>query len=176
VGAIAPELVRQYQMKVLLVPTCKLVSDLLVAKFKLELPRLLERLHKFDVICCDDIGYVQHSAEEMEVLIAFLAERYQQNKTLALTSNIVFSEWNRIFKNPVTAMAAVDLSGRHRQRLDSGACEVNFIRCLILVRLMESFLIVEIKIPSQPGLNFRARSRRRAGTRPHISLCARVSR
>lgn len=108
VGAIARELVRQYQMKVLFVPTFKLVSELLVAKAKLELPRLLERLHKFDVICCDDIGYVQHSAEEMEVLFTFLAERYQQNKTLALTSNIVFSEWDRIFKNPMTAMAAVD--------------------------------------------------------------------
>ena len=64
--------------------------------------------HKFDVICCDDIGYVQHSAEEMEVLFTFLAERYQQTRTLALTSNIVFSEWDRIFKNPMTAMAAVD--------------------------------------------------------------------
>jgi len=108
VGAIVRHLVQHYQMKVLFVPTFKLVSELLVAKAKLELPRLLERLHKFDVICCDDIGYVQHSAEEMEVLFTFLAERYQQNKTLALTSNIVFSEWDRIFKNPMTAMAAVD--------------------------------------------------------------------
>ncbi len=108
VGAIARHLVQQYQMRVLFVPTFKLVSELLVAKTKLELPRLLERLHKFDVICCDDIGYVQHSAEEMEVLFTFLAERYQQNRTLALTSNIVFSEWDRIFKNPMTAMAAVD--------------------------------------------------------------------
>jgi DNA replication protein DnaC len=56
----------------------------------------------------DDVGYVQHTAEEMEVLFTFLAERYQQSRTLALTSNIVFSEWDRIFKNPMTAMAAVD--------------------------------------------------------------------
>jgi len=52
-------------------------------------------------------GIVQHSAEETEVLFTFLAQR-QQNKTVALTSNIVFSEWDRIFKNPLTAMAAVD--------------------------------------------------------------------
>jgi DNA replication protein DnaC len=108
VAAIARHLVQQYQMKVLFVPTFKLVSELLMAKAKLALPRLLERLHKFDVICCDDIGYVQHSAEEMEVLFTFLAERYQRNKSIALTSNIVFSEWDRIFKNPMTAMAAVD--------------------------------------------------------------------
>jgi len=107
-GAIARELIQQHQIKVLFVPTFKLVSELLVAKARLELPRFLDRLGKFDVICCDDIGYVQHSAEEMEVLFTFLAERYQQQKTLALTSNIVFSEWDRIFKNPMTAMAAVD--------------------------------------------------------------------
>jgi hypothetical protein len=58
VAAIARHLVQQYQMKVLFIPTFKLVSELLVAKAKLSLPRLLERLHKFDVICCDDIGYV----------------------------------------------------------------------------------------------------------------------
>ena len=108
VGAIVRELIQQYQMKVLFVPTFKLVAQLLVAKARLELAQLLERLGKFDVICCDDIGYVQHTAEEMEVLFTFLAERYQQNKTLALTSNIVFSEWDQIFKNPMTAMAAVD--------------------------------------------------------------------
>jgi DNA replication protein DnaC len=107
VGAIAQELIRQHQMKTLFVPAFKLVSQLLVAKAKLELPQLLDRLGRFDLICCD-VGYVQHTAEEMEVLFTFLAERYQQNKALALTSNIVFSEWDRIFKNPMTAMAAVD--------------------------------------------------------------------
>lgn len=78
-GAIARELIQQHQIKVLFVPTFKLVSELLVAKARLELPRFLDRLGKFDVICCDDIGYVQHSAEEMEVLFTFLAERYQLN-------------------------------------------------------------------------------------------------
>ena len=108
IGAIGRELIQQYQMKVLFLPTFKLVSQLLVAKANLELPQMLERLGKLDLICCDDVGYVQHTADEMEVLFTFLAERYQQNKTLALTSNIVFSEWDRIFKNPMTAMAAVD--------------------------------------------------------------------
>jgi DNA replication protein DnaC len=106
VGAIAWELVQQYQMKALFIPTFRLVSQLLAAKAKLELPQLLDRLGRFDLICCDDVGYVQHTAEEMEVFFTFLAERYQQNKTLALTSNIVFSEWDRIFKNPMTAIAA----------------------------------------------------------------------
>ena len=93
---------------VLWTPTSTLVQRLLAAKRDLRLPQELAKLDKFACVILDDIGYVQHNRDEMEVLFTFLAERYQQNKTLALTSNIVFSEWDRIFKNPMTAMAAVD--------------------------------------------------------------------
>lgn len=108
IGAIARDLIQRYQMKVLFAPAFKLVAQLLVAKNQLKLPGLIERLGRFDLICIDDIGYIQHSAEEMEVLFTFLAERYQQQKSLAISSNLVFSEWDRIFKNPMTAMAAID--------------------------------------------------------------------
>lgn len=64
---------------------------------------------------------LQHTADEMEVLFTFLSERYQQKKTLMLTSNLVFSEWDRIFKNPMTAMAAVD-------RLVHRAVVLEFVR------------------------------------------------
>lgn len=107
-AAIGRELVRQHQMKVMFTPTFRLVSSLLQAKSENVLPRYLEQLHRFDCIICDDIGYIQHTADEMEVLFTFIAERYQQHKTLALTSNLVFTQWDRIFKNPMTAMAAVD--------------------------------------------------------------------
>jgi len=107
-AAVGRELIRQHQTKVWFTPTFKLVSRLLEAKATNGLPRYLERLHKFDVIILDDIGYVQHTADEMEVLFTFIAERYQQHRTLMLTSNLVFSQWDRIFKNPMTAMAAVD--------------------------------------------------------------------
>jgi len=108
VGAIARELVRQQQMKVLFIESYRLVSTLLAAKRDHGLPKYLGQLGKYDIICLDDVGYVQHSADEMEVLFTFLADRYQQQRTLMLTSNLVFSEWDRIFKNPMTAMAAVD--------------------------------------------------------------------
>jgi DNA replication protein DnaC len=108
VAAIARELIRQQQMKVLFIESYRLVSRLLVAKRDHALPEELVELGKYDIICLDDVGYVQHSADEMEVLFTFLADRYQQQRTLMLTSNLVFSEWDRIFKNPMTAMAVVD--------------------------------------------------------------------
>lgn len=65
----------------------------------------------------DDIGYVQQSRDEMEVLFHFLAERYER-KTVVITSNLVFSQWDRIFKDPMTTMAAVDRLVHHSTILD----------------------------------------------------------
>jgi len=56
-------------------------------------------------VILDDIGYVQQSRDEMEVLFTFLAERYER-KSVLITSNLVFSDWIRIFKDPMTTAAA----------------------------------------------------------------------
>jgi DNA replication protein DnaC len=50
----------------------------------------LKRLSSFEVLVIDDIGYVQQSREEMEVLFTLLAERYERG-TVMLTSNLPFS-------------------------------------------------------------------------------------
>ena len=87
------------------------------AKKNLTLENTLKKLDRFDVIVLDDIGYVQQSREEMEVLFTFLAERYER-KSLMITSNLLFSEWNKIFKDPMTTMAAVDRLIHHSIILD----------------------------------------------------------
>lgn len=92
---------------VLFAPTFKLVARLLRAKRDLELERELRRLDRFELLILDDIGYVQQSREEMEVLFTLLAERYER-RSVAITSNLVFSEWDRIFKDPMTTAAAID--------------------------------------------------------------------
>ena len=48
----------------------------------------------------------------MEVLFTFLAERYERRSVL-LSSNLVFSKWDHIFKDPMTTMAAVDRLVHH---------------------------------------------------------------
>ena len=58
------------------------------------------------------MGYVQQSREEMEVLFTFLAERYERRSVL-VSSNLVFSKWDQIFKDPMTTMAAVDRLVHH---------------------------------------------------------------
>ena len=82
--------------------TASLVQRLLAAKRDLRLPQELTKLDKFACIILDDIGYVQHDRDEMEVLFTFLAERYER-KSVMITTNLVFSEWQRIFKESRTA-------------------------------------------------------------------------
>jgi len=102
---------------VLWTPTSALVQRLLAAKRDLRLPQELAKLDKFSCVILDDIGYVQHDRDEMEVLFTFLADRYER-KSVMITTNLVFSEWERIFKDPMTTMAAIDRLVHHSVILD----------------------------------------------------------
>ena len=98
--------------KILFIPCGQLVQDLLIAKRELEITKKLKKLSKFDAVIIDDIGYVQQSREEMEVLFTFLADRYEQG-SLMITSNLPFSRWEQIFKDPMTTAAAIDRLVHH---------------------------------------------------------------
>lgn len=97
---------------VLFTPTDALVQELLAAKRDLGLPRALRRRDLFDVLVLDDLGYVQQQAEETEVPFTLLAERYER-RSMVITSNLVFSQWEQIFKNPLTTAAAIDRVVHH---------------------------------------------------------------
>jgi len=103
-------------------PTSSFLQRRLSAKRDLRLPQELAKLDKFACVILDDIGYVQHDRDEMEVLFTFLAERYE-HKSVMITTNLVFSEWERIFKNPMTTMAAIDRVIHHCVVLDMMAVE-----------------------------------------------------
>ena len=89
-----------------------LVQELLTAKRDLNLPRLLKQWGRFDALIIDDIGYVQQSREEMEVLFNLLADRYERGSVM-VTSNLSFSDWDQIFKDPMTTAAAIDRLVHH---------------------------------------------------------------
>jgi DNA replication protein DnaC len=102
---------------VLYASVASVVERLLEAKRNLRLARELKRLDHFDCLALDDIGYVQQDRAEMEVLFALLAERYER-KSVMITSNLVFSEWNQIFKDPMTTAAAIDRVVHHSMVLE----------------------------------------------------------
>lgn len=130
--ALCHELISQ-DRRVLYAPCSLLVQDLLIAKRDLTLSRILKRLSAFEAILIDDLGYVQQSREEMEVLFTLLSERYERGSVL-ITSNLPFSQWENIFKDPMTTAAAID-------------------------RLVHHSVILELNLPS-----FRAEAAERAAT------------
>ena len=115
-AALGHELVQQGQ-RVLWTSTAGLVQRLLAAKRDLRLPQVLAQLDRAACLILDDIGYVQHDRDEMEVLFTLLAERYER-KSVIITTNLVFSDWTRIFKDPLTTMAAIDRVVHHSVILD----------------------------------------------------------
>ena len=109
--AIGQELVRAGRT-VYFSSTTMLVQELLLAKRELKLPKVIKRLARYQAVILDDLGYVQQSREEMEVLFTLLAERYERGSVL-ITSNLPFSKWEAIFKDAMTTAAAIDRLVHH---------------------------------------------------------------
>jgi len=109
--AVGQELIYQGK-RVLFRPCDLLVQDLLAAKKDLNLASILKKLSRFEALIIDDIGYVQQNREEMEVLFTLLAHRYERGSVM-VTSNLPFSEWEKIFKDPMTTAAAIDRVVHH---------------------------------------------------------------
>jgi DNA replication protein DnaC len=102
---------------VLFMPTYSLVQELLAAKRNLELPRALRKLDQFAVLILDDVGYVQQSPEEAEILFTLLAERYER-RSVFITSNLIFAHWDRIFRDQMATAAAIDRLIHHSVLLE----------------------------------------------------------
>jgi DNA replication protein DnaC len=64
------------------------------------------------MLIIDDLGYVQQTREEMEVLFTLIADRYERTSIL-LSSNLPFSKWESIFKDPMTTATVIDRLVHH---------------------------------------------------------------
>jgi DNA replication protein DnaC len=98
--------------KVFFSTASSLVQDLLAAKRDLKLNALLKRLDGFEALIIDDISYIPQDREETDVLFVLMSERYEQ-RSLIITSNLPFSQWDKVFKDTMTTMAAVDRLVHH---------------------------------------------------------------
>lgn len=109
--ALGHELIKR-GYAVLFITCAMLVQRLLLAKVQLKLEKELVKLDKMDALIIDDLGYVQQSREEMEVLFTLLAHRYE-HRSILISSNLAFSRWEQIFKDPMTTAAAIDRLVHH---------------------------------------------------------------
>jgi DNA replication protein DnaC len=115
-AALGQELVRSGR-RICFFATGMLVQELLRAKAELRLDKHIKKLRAFDALILDDIGYVQQDRQEMEVLFTLLSARYERGSVM-ITSNLRFSKWETIFKDPMTTAAAIDRLVHHSVLLE----------------------------------------------------------
>jgi len=106
--------------KCLYLTAASLVQELLISKNKFNLNQLIKRLDRFEILIIDDISYIPYEKNESEVLFVLLAERYEQ-RSMVITSNLVFSKWQQIFKDEMTTNAAIDRLVHHATILELNA-------------------------------------------------------
>ena len=97
--------------------TTELLQKLQDAKRKLTLPAALEKLDKYDCLILDDFGYVKKNEIETSLLFELICERYER-KSLMITCNQPFQEWDQIFEDKRMAIAAVDRLVHHANILE----------------------------------------------------------
>jgi DNA replication protein DnaC len=106
-AAAIGEKVVQNGGKVLFGRTTELVQKLQAAKQALTLPSALDRLDRYDCLILDDFGYVQRDDCETSVLFELICERYER-RSMLITCNQPFRDWEHIFVNKQMAVAAID--------------------------------------------------------------------
>jgi DNA replication protein DnaC len=100
------------EVRVCFVSTTTLVQKLQAARRELALPQALHKLNRYDVLILDDIGYVRKDEDETNVLFELIAERYE-SKSLIITCNQPFSEWDSLFSTNAMTVAAIDRIVHH---------------------------------------------------------------
>lgn len=98
--------------RVLFTRTTDLVQKLQVARRELQLEAAIAKLDKFDLLILDDLAYVTKDQAETSVLFELISARYERRSVL-ITANQPFGEWNRVFPDPAMTLAAVDRLVHH---------------------------------------------------------------
>ncbi|WP_141382333.1 IS21-like element helper ATPase IstB, partial [Bradyrhizobium elkanii] len=98
--------------RVLFTRTTDLVQKLQVARRELNLEAAINRLDRFDLLILDDLAYVTKDQAETSVLFELISARYER-RSMLITANQPFGEWNRVFPDPAMTLAAIDRLVHH---------------------------------------------------------------
>src|SRR3546814_8376591 len=105
-AAIGLQLV-QNGWRVLFTRTSELVQKLQLARRELALESAIAKLDKYHLLILDDLAYVAKDQAETSVLFELISARYER-RSMLITANQPFGEWNRVFPDPAMTLAAVD--------------------------------------------------------------------
>ena len=98
--------------RVLFMRTTDLVQRLQAARQALQLEAALAKLDKYDLLILDDLSYVTKDQAETSVLFELIGARYER-RSLLITANQPFGDWNKVFPDPAMTVAAIDRLVHH---------------------------------------------------------------
>ncbi len=93
--------------KVLFHTGCSLIQELVKAKNNLTLTNFFKKMMAYDLVIIDELGYIPFEKTEGDLLFQFISDRYER-KSILVTTNLAFSEWDTLFKDKMVATAAID--------------------------------------------------------------------
>jgi DNA replication protein DnaC len=86
---------------------CSIIQELVKAKNNLTLTNYFKKMSIYDLVIIDELGYIPFERSEADLLFQFISDRYEK-KSLLITTNLAFSEWDKVFKDPMVASATID--------------------------------------------------------------------
>jgi len=93
--------------KVIFFTGCSLVQELVKAKNSLTLTNYFKKMGAYDLVIIDELGYIPFERIEADLLFQFISDRYEK-KSILITTNLAFSEWDKVFKDELVAAATID--------------------------------------------------------------------
>ena len=99
--------------------TAALVNELAEAADQRQLSRVVGRYGRLDLLVLDELGYVQLDARGAELLFQIITER-EERASIAIGTNLPFSEWGTVFPDPRLVAAIVDRVTFNAHILETG--------------------------------------------------------
>ena len=96
----------------LFIRTTDLVQRLQPARQALQLEAAIAKLDKYDLLILDDLAYVHKRPGRDLVLFELIAARYER-RSMLITANQPFGDWNKVFPDPAMMIAAIDRLVHH---------------------------------------------------------------
>jgi DNA replication protein DnaC len=99
--------------------TAQLVNELAEAAGQRQLSRVVGRYGRLDLLLLDELGYVQLDPPGAELLFQIITER-EERASIAIGTNLPFSEWGTVFPDPRLVAAIVDRVTFNAHILETG--------------------------------------------------------
>jgi len=97
----------QNDYKVLFTTVPRLITQIKESRSEKWRRQLENRFEKYDLVICDEFGYISFDKQASELLFTHLSLRAGRKATI-ITTNLSFDRWSEIFGDPVLTAAMVD--------------------------------------------------------------------